>query len=370
VDLGSGLGTFSTAVTGLAEGTTYYFVAYAINSEGTAYGSTLNFTTGQINPPGVSTNVAGSITETSAVVGGEVSDGGGGSVSDRGIYYGTSSDPGSSGTKLSRGSGLGSFTATLTGLTPGTRYYYVAYATNEAGTSLGSTLYFETVASSTSVTDIDGNVYQIVTIGDQTWMQENLRTTRYADGSTIPNVTGASTWGGLSSSAKAYCYYDNNSANANDYGALYTWAAAMNGASSTTASPSGIQGVCPSGWHMPSDEEWKELEMYLGMSRSDADNTSFRGTTEGGKLKETGYSRWQSPNTGATNSSGFTAPGSGYRLDDGDFGYIHYVATFWTASQSSSSDAYNRTLHYDGSQVYRNGFAKHRGFSVRCVKNE
>lgn len=151
-------------------------------------------------------------------------------------------------------------------------------------------------------------------IGDQTWMAENLKVTRYSDGSAISLVKDNSDWSFLGNSSKAYCWYDSSSANRDKYGGLYTWAATMNGAESSNANPSGIQGVCPSGWHIPSDEEWKELEIYLAMSQEMADYlTQMRGLYEGGKLKETGTSSWDSPNREATNESGFTARANGLR---------------------------------------------------------
>ena len=120
------------------------------------------------------------------------------------------------------------------------------------------------------VTDIDGNVYKTVKIGEQRWMAENLRTTHYANGSAIPLVESISRWDNLGYADEAYCYYDNSAANGNTFGALYTGEAAKN--------------ACPSGWHLPDDTEWKELEMFLGMSQSEANATGYRGTNEGSKL--------------------------------------------------------------------------------------
>ncbi|GAG63281.1 unnamed protein product, partial [marine sediment metagenome] len=169
------------------------------------------------------------------------------------------------------------------------------------------------------VTDYDGNSYKTTKIGNQIWMAENLNSTRYADGTPLVSGTGAGDITG-DYTTKYYFWYDDDSITyADTYGALYTWAAVMNGTSSSDNNPSGVQGVCPDGWHLPSDTAWKELEMYLGMSQTDADNEGWRGTDEGGKLKETDTAHWDSPNTGATNSSGFTALPSGYR--DNSAGY-------------------------------------------------
>ncbi len=370
IALGDGTGPFSTTLNGLIDGTKYYYVAYATNSAGSNYGNILNFTTDQtIVKPSVTTSSASSIAETMAVLGGNVTNGGGGTVTERGIYYGTSSDPKTNGTKVQIGSGTGPFSKSLSGLADGTKYYFVAFASNSAGVGYGSTLSFTTAVSNT-VTDVEGNVYQTVVIGDQRWMAENLKTRRYSDGSWLTLVESSTAWDGLGSTSKAYCYYDNDASNANTYGALYTWPAAMNGVNSSDANPSGIQGVCPSGWHLPSDEEWKQLEMHLGMSRAQADNTEYRGTDEGGKLKETGYTHWESPNTGATNSSGFSALAGGYRLSTGIFGYFNSVAAYWTSTHHSSDRAMDRALHHDGSQVYRRDLPKSAGYSVRCIRDE
>lgn len=145
----------------------------------------------------------------------------------------------------------------------------------------------------------------------------------------------------------------------------------MNDEASSDANPSGVQGVCPDGWHLPSDSEWKELEMYLGMSQSEADGDHYpRGTDEGGKLKEKDFSHWTSPNTGATNSSGFTALPGGERSSSGSSS-LGTETNFWTATEGSYGDSWHRNLFYDNPQVEREygRTSKHWGFSVRCVKN-
>jgi uncharacterized protein (TIGR02145 family) len=226
--------------------------------------------------------------------------------------------------------------------------------------------------SSGIVQDIDGNVYKTVRIGSQIWMAENLKTTHYANGTAIPIVTGNSNWDTLATTSKAYCWYDDDIAtNADTYGALYTWSATLNGAGSSSSSPSGIQGVCPKGWHVPSDAEWKTLEMYLGMSQSVADETGERGTDEGGKLKETGTTHWQSLNIGATNESGFTALPGGCRRDNGTFEFVGLSGLWWSSTEGSTDLAWYRHLYYDYSYVYRSIHScnKQYGFSVRCLRD-
>lgn len=209
--------------------------------------------------------------------------------------------------------------------------------------------------SDSTVTDIDGNTYKIIKIGNQWWMTENLKVTHFSNGEAIINVTDNTEWINLSTGA--YCNYDNNSSNVASYGRLYNWYAVNNS-----------RNIAPAGWHVPTDEECKELEKYLGMSQSDADNTGWRGTDEGGKMKEEGTTHWQNPNTGATNSSGFSALPGGYRRD-GNYYYMGYSAGFWSSTEQNSGYAWYRLLSYDSSGVGRIGNYKQGGFSVRCIRD-
>jgi uncharacterized protein (TIGR02145 family) len=208
------------------------------------------------------------------------------------------------------------------------------------------------------VTDIDGNSYNTVKIGNQVWMKENLKTTHYADGTPLVDGTGAGDISG-DYTTKYWFAYGDNLANKNTYGLLYTWAAAMNGAANSDENPSGIQGICPDGWHLPSDNEWTELSDYLGGSG-----------VAGGKLKESGYLHWNSPNTVADNSSGFTALPAGYRIHNGYFENLFYGAYFWSSTESSSYLAWDRGLYYKNSEFGRYSVdTKSYGFSVRCLKD-
>jgi uncharacterized protein (TIGR02145 family) len=204
-----------------------------------------------------------------------------------------------------------------------------------------------------TVTDIDGNVYKTVKIGEQWWMAENLKVTHYRNGDAIPNVTDNTEWEGLSTGAM--CSYDNDDNNIETYGLLYNWYAVDDS-----------RNIAPAGWHVPTDEEWKELEMYLGMSQADADNTGSRGTDEGGKLKETGTSQWTRPNTGATNESGFSALPGGYRIYAGIFSYFYLDANFWSATEVGHGPCYYRSLHNTSTLVSRHWGGKRDGASVRC----
>jgi uncharacterized protein (TIGR02145 family) len=208
-----------------------------------------------------------------------------------------------------------------------------------------------------AVTDIDGNVYQIVKIGNQWWMAENLRTTRYSNGTLISGVEA----------------YENNDNNAQNYGRLYTWDAVMNSAESSNSNPSGVQGVCPTGWHVPSDYEWQQLEMYLGMTDEEVDNIGWREHKIAGKLKSTRtepdpHPRWDSPNIGAINDSGFSALPSGYRNKEKNFFLIGKFGYWWSSTQSFTEfRAWYRGLDYGFTGVLRYRIDKKIGLSARCV---
>lgn len=209
-----------------------------------------------------------------------------------------------------------------------------------------------------TVQDIDGNTYNTVTIGEQVWMQENLKTTRYNDGTPIPNVTDITEW--RHCDAPAYVWYDNDISYKEPYGALYNWHAVGD-----------KPGLCPDGWHVPSDEEWKQLEMYLGMTKEQADGTVWRGTDQGGKIKEAGTKHWVSPNEGATNESGLTVIGAGRRFTNGLFGTMNEGCTIWSSTPNSLSSAAYRHFATGNAGIGRNPAGEKKfGFTVRCIKND
>ena len=208
-----------------------------------------------------------------------------------------------------------------------------------------------------TVTDIDSNVYQTIIIGDQEWMAEDLKVTHYRNGDAIPYLTSNNDW--INTSSGAYCVYDNNEANVSIYGRLYNWYAVDDS-----------RNIPPEGWHVPTDYEWKVLETYLGMNQSIADSTGFRGTDEGGKLKETGTEHWNSPNTGATNSSSFTALPGGYRNYNGNYSNMYYYDSFWSSTEYNNNYAWGRTLGYGESNVSRFRTIKRDGYSIRCVRDQ
>jgi len=225
----------------------------------------------------------------------------------------------------------------------------------------------EELITGTFIDSRDNTEYSWVQIGEQIWMAENLKY--------LPSVVGP----GTGSYSEAYCYvygYDGTSISAAKatenyatYGVLYNWTAAMNGAESSDANPSGVQGICPDGWHLPSDAEWKQLEMYLGMSETDVNSTGWRGTVEGGKLKEAGTTHWADPNAGANNESGFTALPGGDRNGNGGFSSIRGDGYWWSSTENFTNLAWYRSLYYYDSNVDRNYYYKSMGFSVRCLRD-
>jgi len=215
------------------------------------------------------------------------------------------------------------------------------------------------------ITDYDGNIYETVTIGTQVWMAEDLKVTHYPNGDAIPYIDNNANWSALTDDniSDAYSVYGDSNDDgivdvANpDYGYLYSYAAAI-GDNWTRDNADG-QGVCPDGWHLPSDAEWTELSDYL-------DGVSVAG----GKLKETGTIHWNSPNTGADNSSGFSALPGGYRYnDDGTFIYMGNYGLWWTSTESSSTEVYYRGLNYNNAEVGSTYCNKSHGLSVRCIKD-
>jgi uncharacterized protein (TIGR02145 family) len=226
-------------------------------------------------------------------------------------------------------------------------------------------------AETGTVKDYDGNSYSTIKLGSQWWMAENLRTTHYAAGAEIPLVESNSTWTEKDINSKAMCYYNNAINNAESYGALYTWAAAMNGSGGSSSNPSGVQGVCPSGWHMPSDNEWKQLETYLGMSQMAVNSIGHRGTNEGSKLA--GHSRqWNAgelKDNAAFGATGFDASPGGGRNLFGSFLYLGSHGAMWTATGFDAASVWGRCLYNSYSSVRRYNCQKEFAFSVRCVKN-
>jgi uncharacterized protein (TIGR02145 family) len=381
----------------------YQIVAYA----GTNNSNPVQTSITALSVPTVTTTAQADVTSTSAVLGGNVTNDGGSPVIERGVVYATSPNPSISNTKIPMGSGIGTFSETVSGLTADTQYFVKAYSINIIGIAYGNEISFTAggpggAPTHGEITDIEGNIYKTVTIGTQVWMAENLKVTRYNEVSfseditstlqsfvnsgagnltltqlragnvitaselvflsnaigietnsqltinqillgSIPIISTDTTWTLLSTGA--YCWYDNDIKNKDIYGALYNWYSVNSGK------------ICPKGWHVPTDAEWTILTNFLGGE-----------DVAGGKMKS--VAGWISPNTGATNSSGFSAlPGGGRYYYGGTFYSVGGTGNWWSNTEGSSSNAWHRNLfyYYAGVGLYLNN--KANSFSVRCIKD-
>lgn len=350
---GSGTGSFTSNITGLSVSTTYFIRSYATNATGTVYGNEISFTTEDGLPIGLTTTAISDITATTATSGGNISDDGSFNITYRGVCWSKTTNPTISDNYTLDGTGVGSYTSYITDLEINTTYYLRAYATNVNGTVYGNEVSFSTIGT---IIDYDGNEYKIVKINNQLWMAENLKTTHYADGTEINLVESNTNWEALTENDIAYCYYDNSSSNGESYGALYTWTAAMNAASSSNTNPSSIQGACPEGWHLPSDAEWIELINYII-------NDGHSGS-EGEALKS--VNGWYNNGQG-TDNYGFTALPAGVR--DVVFGDLLMASNFWSSTEYDTMYALKISLSYLSDTVNHNYWSKTVGCSIRCIKD-
>ena len=323
----------------------------------------------------VVTTTVGNTTTTSASCGGTVNSGNGASVIEKGVCWSQMPNPTIAGDHVSNGGGTGSFSVSMTGLQPNTTYYVRAYAKmsvagnvgTATATTYGNTQTFTTQPDASAcgtavIYDREGNSYNTVKIGNQCWMKENLKTTLYADGTTVA-------W-----------YY---SASGSGYGFLYKWDDVMHGAATSSTNPSGVRGICPIGWHVPSDAEWTQLTDFVGSQSNWVCGSS-----------SANVARALAANTGWNQSSAECAPGNqltsnnatGFgALPAGGRGYLGYSSTgyrdfgeqayFWTSTQGMSSHAYLRLLSTGSPSVFRNSsFGTNFGLkidylSVRCLRD-
>ncbi len=362
---GVGAGTFTSSIKNLDHSTLYYVRAYAITVDGTFYGDEKSFTTQEAKLAMAITSEVSDVMISTALCGGTVIDMGT-YVTARGICWGTSREPTLEGLHSNDGIGAGTFSSPMTNLKGGTTYYVRAYATNGDGTAYGEEKSFTTLPCPGTINDVDGNTYNTVGIGAQCWMKENLKTTKYADGTSISQGSDASTTVG-------YWYYpNNNSSNKATYGLLYNWKAVMRSSSSSSANPSGVQGICPTGWHVPSDAEWTQLTDYVSSqsqyqcnSNSSSIAKALASTTTAWNTSTTTCAVGNTPST--NNSTGFGAlPASCYYGSYDGFGDIVY---FWSATEHYSDFAYDRYLYYNYARVDREEHTKDDGFSVRCLRD-
>ncbi|MFN8257503.1 MAG: fibrobacter succinogenes major paralogous domain-containing protein [Bacteroidales bacterium] len=337
----------SADISGLSSNTEYHFRIKAECSEGNSCGADMTFKTKEAAVPEITTAWISYVSTSSALCGGNVISERGAPVTKKGVCWGISQNPTIFDYKTSDGIGTGSFMSTITGLEANKTYYVRAYATSSAGTAYGNQLILKTYTS--SITDIEGNNYYTVTIGDQIWIAENLKTTKYTDGTDIPNITNGSEWANLIS--PGYSWLNNDPTLKTTYGALYNWYA-------LDKTSNGSKDICPVGWHLPSNNDWEILINYLGGN-----------AIAGGKLKESGFSHWTSDNTESTNESGFTALPGGYRHSSGGFSNPSLFGYFWSLDENSANSAWYWFLYtYQESIGCSNDFKKN-GNSVRCIKD-
>jgi uncharacterized protein (TIGR02145 family) len=354
---GTGTGTYTSHLTGLLKNTTYYIRAYATNGAGTNYGIEVIFTT-LAEQATVTTLNPRNVTSTSASCGGNVTDDGGASVIERGVCWGTSESPTIYNSHTTDGTGAGEYASLITRLTPGITYYLRAYARNYQGTSYGSQVSFLTPSGPGtggiefnpsltygSVPDADGNIYKTIQIGTQTWMAENLKTTKFRNGGLIPEIKDRIQWKNMVSGA--YSNYNNEAGLSALYGCLYNWYAINDN-----------RNLAPEGWHVATDNDWTTLVNYLGGK----DQAAY-------KLIETGTSHWADPNSHATNESGFSALPGGFLLTGEGYTGVGTISIWWSATEVDITYGSYWEIVNSYNRIDKYGYNKTDGHSVRCVKD-
>ena len=387
---GTGAGVFTSNITGLTPGTTYYVRAYATNSVGTVYGDDIIFTTVDTTPT-VTTKAVSILSETTALSGGNITFDGGAAVTVCGICWDTLPNPTVSGIHTTDSASMGIFTSSMMNLTPATTYYVRAYATNSVGTTYGQEISFRTYSScpgAATVTDHEGNVYNTVQIGNQCWTRENMRCmTSPSTGTMILEFPA----GYYSYTGKKAYYVNGDSANTATYGLLYNWAAAIDTfntayGETSTISWDGLsvtfsghrRGICPAGWHVPSNAEWTQLTTYVYNNGyqcsgcSGSNNVAMVNCIAKALASQTGWVN--SSNTFAVgndpstnNATGFSALPAGFYSGNYTFGTNTH---FWSATQRDLARSCIRFLSRNDDYVSSTTAAlKFYGYSVRCVRD-
>jgi len=317
--------------------------------------------------PTITTNTPTSIGIDSVVIGGDILNDGGSSIVLRGVCYSTTPNPNMGNMRTEDGSGVGSFSTILRNLNPSTTYYVRSYAKN----SLGVVVYGNDVSFSTgtpipsfscgtsTVSDVDGNNYNTVQIGTQCWTQSNLKVSKYRNGDNIPTGLSNSAW--ENTTAGAYAIFNNDPVNDGLYGKLYNHYAVLD-----------TRGLCPTGWYVPTDREWNLLVMYLD-ANADTGAGAWQNTNAGGALKSTATQPtpggWNSPNAGATNSSGFSAGPGALRNPNGEFFNVLGQNGWWWSSSLNGTFSWYRALSYTNGDFYRSSNNLRFGMSVRCLRD-
>jgi uncharacterized protein (TIGR02145 family) len=325
----------------ISQSNTYTYRVYAYNNAGNSAQYSNEFQVITYALPVITTTSVSAITNTTSTTGGNITSDGGATITARGVVWSTSINPTIAlSTKTTDGTGPGTFTSNITGLTPNTTYYVRAYATNSVGTAYGNEISFTTLPIPTVDTTVPS-----ITIGTQIWSTKNLDVARYRNGDPIPQVTDPTQWRNLTTGA--WCWVQNDSARwASTYGRLYNWYAVND-----------PRGLAPQGWHVPSDGDWTILTNYLGGE-----------SVAGGKMKST--TGWNTPNRGATNSSGFAGIPGAARNSDGSFSPIGMGGFWWSAGELGTTGSWFRTLYYNAANIGRNfDNPSSSGYSVRVVRD-
>lgn len=348
---GAGDGDFNSLITGIKEDHEYFIRAYAIIKNDTLYGNQLTFKAdakeiGRI--PTIYTKDISGVTNNTAISGGSLNIRFVEDADGYGLVWGSEEDP-----TVESHDGVFTvvektedFTTIISGLLPNSSYYVRSFVKHDGEIYYGDEKTFTTYGD--KIADIDGNIYYTISIGEQEWMAENLKATRYNDGEPIANITDESIWQHID--IGAYTFFDNNIDNKNNYGALYNYYAVK------------TNKLCPEGWAVPDIDQWNELVEHLGGA-----------AIAGGKLKSTkvfpdDIAGWKEPNVGATNESRFSAlPGgilfSSGMLGEGRNGY------YWTSSERNRRKVWHAYLRHSSEEISFTPSDKVLGHSVRCIRN-
>ena len=336
---GAGNASYTSEISGLALSKTYFLRAYAINSEGVGYGQTIKIITSNPKLASINTIEGKDIELNSITIKAEVLDNGNTEILEKGICWNTSELPTTNNKKIAIISIENNFEAIIPNLEINTTYYFRSYVINSVGISYGNQLSYKT---KNTVEDVEGNSYKVVKIGNQIWMAENLKTTKYNDGVSLKFTNSGIGW--ISQTEGAYCWTYDDPSTKNTYGAYYNFYAVKTGK------------LAPKGWRVPTQADLEQLQNHLGGP-----------SVSGGKLKSTD-SRWEFPNIGATNESGFNALPASYRSKvNGSNPYVGQYSLFWSSTQGTNGAGrfmlyyYDATSNFDfDSEIY--------GFNVRCIK--
>jgi len=364
----------------LSTGTTYYVRAFASNHHGLAYGNQLSFTT-DVGNPTVNILSINSGQPGFRLIDAIVTSDGGAEVTARGFVWDTQENPTLEQNEdyNTLGSGIGEYSGELSGLTPNTRYYVRAYASNSEGTGYSEQRVFHFWDYHGTLTDIDDNTYNTIMIGDQKWMAENLRAIRYNNGDSINTGLSDSEW--ITESNGAMGIYPHSQIDGLDseqdvlsaYGALYNWYAVTD-----------ERGICPVGWRVPSINDWQQLVDYLVTEydlHNEGGNPAINGV--GNALKSCRqvnspnedcntmeHPRWGHYETHyGTDDCGFSAVPGGYRVYDGIYSFLEWHAGWWSSSGSDQNYAYSAGMNNGNGSLFLSNYEKIEGFSIRCVRN-